>query len=302
MEETRIEDTVSWIGIVKLLLSLCKNDKVLQGIFIVSSWIVVLAFIQIVAFRIIQVHLFEVPIESYFLPIKVIDIFYFVISVPLPIVFLPLALYPLKLIYEAAEKVSSILEKKSKCISWINLIYKPFIVMFIPSLLWFIIWKFIEKNLEVSAELMAGTLFYGQVVVFLHLLFKALSENNQKEESKKVTIGVFVVVILFILFLGICSIFTFSDGLTKSSYRINYLAPICAKLSLVSIFANDNHKIGWLLNKNENAIIIREKKEGVYRTIEIPKEHVRQIDYLERFGSGKERGYAFPGCFNIFKQ
>lgn len=265
-------------------INTCKVDPILRSIFGFCFWIIFLYIGQFLAYRNIQVALFEVPPDWFISQTNGYEVFQSFKLFPGFLIFSPLITFPFIaffLIFMAqAEKV----EKGPKGKRYLTALFQSlaFIALFlaIPTY---------KITLDCSTEY-ALTIFVA-VVSFL----SAMASLNKILTSPQ-GIGKRTMLLFLFMFCSVISLSAISEAQTKEEQAKKYRAEICKDITPVAIKINDNYRLGWLISRGDSSVLLRELKNKVYRTIEVKTNDVKDYIYMRRFGSNEEKNNAFPAC------
>lgn len=281
------------IRIGRWVFRISKDDHGLRVFLAFCIWIALLAIFQFFSYRFVQIKLFEVPADRLTNPATGFELLESIQLFPFKLILAPLVLWPIFKIYSFLYEKTEALEKRYPKLSWLNVLFRPplpALVFLGPALVYRL---FYEGPWEYLIALSVAVVMYGASVVLLNLLFNFDDATNEDKKEGRLGAACFLVLVSFLC--GAISIALLRVASTEGADEKALVTRLCARLSLISIMT-DKSKVGWLISRDEKYLTMREKENGVYRTIDVPLSEVKQVIYLDRFGYRDEKVKAFPAC------
>lgn len=298
------------------ILGIAKRDRVARLFFYFVLWLIISLIAHVFSFHNHQIQIYEISFLRWFGTYDKFTLWEIMLTFPFATIFAPLILLFTHLVYlkiqESCKKLEALPEKQftfaKRSIKWkfsyLNYLIEPLSIVFYAATPFVLVDVFFNNDPKDSKILISVSLIvYAAGIGLLNEIINPertdikLAPSTNSEAMKKSLIGVslsYFSVAIFLFFLSVASLVERnSKYLEPEAIKI----PICSKLSLIGL--NDGaNRLGWLISKGPEFWTIREKKAGIYRTVDLPTSLVKEIIYYERIGSKEERMLAFPKCFN----
>lgn len=270
-----------------------KNDPTLRIVLGGLVWVLIIYLGQFIAYRQIQVFLFEVPPDrivnhtNTFEVLQSLRLFpYYLILAPLLIMFF------LPLIRALENKALEYAKTKGKGFFSVPLraleIFIICVIIYFYSLIY-------NSSLYYSAFLFAAILLFLTSAYFLNQNFIKMSAN---EANKNKELGLMFLNLILFFVLSSASIICigYAQQGEEQSKKLTY--DICKNITFVAVNTGVRHHPGWLISRDASTILVRELKNDVYQTVEFKSNDVKEFIYMKRFGADEEKNRAFPACFD----